>query len=241
MSSEQWELANTDWLRAAELQPGLAQTPFDRFRSVQRWSEATISGSLLLKQRPADSMLWVQVPPIIVLAQDDAAYRSFCQGIVEGYRKVPTGKAAERAIKGCLLRPGAIDLGELPGDLLAQSLNDGTLPEGIRPWGWLSLALLEYCSGDAESAVKHVAQSEQLTSLDNNRALNLAVLAMAQHQLKHPDEARQTLNEAAEVIQRLQAIDRNDHDLLIAEILFREAEALMNGKEQPAKSDSEEK
>ena len=32
-----------------------------------------------------------------------------------------------------------------------------------------------------------------------------------------------------------------DHNLLIAEILFQEAEALMNGKEQPKESGSEEK
>ncbi len=161
---------------------------------------------------------------------------------MEGYRKAPTGVAAERAIKGCLLRPGAIDLGELPGDLLAQSLNDGTFPEESRSWGWSSRALLAYRSGDAESAVKHITQSEQLNPADhNNHAINLAVLALAQHQLQHPDEARQALDEAAEVIQRLQAIDKNNSDLLIAEILFREAEALMKEKEQPKESDSKEK
>lgn len=241
IATEQWELAKADWIRVIAQQPDQLQPAFETFRNAERWTEATLLGSLLLKQRPEDSMLWVQVPPIIVMAQDDAAYRSFCQGIVEGYRKAPTGEAADRAIKGCLLRPGVIDLGELPGDLLAQSLNDGTLPEGIRPWGLLSLALLKYRSGDAESAVKHVTQSEQL-KLDNyNHALNLAVLASAQHQLKHPDEARQALDEAAEVIQRLQAIDKNHHDLLIAEILFREAEALTNKKEQPKESDSEVK
>lgn len=62
-----------------------------------------------------------------------------------------------------------------------------------------------------------------------------------QHQLKHPDEARQALDEAAEVIQRLQAIDRNDHDLLNAEILYREANALINGKEAPQESRGKEK
>ncbi|MEI6538259.1 MAG: hypothetical protein WCO86_01850, partial [Planctomycetota bacterium] len=237
----QWALANSDLLRVCEQQPELVRTGFDRFRFAQRWNEATQFGSLLLKQRPEDSVLWVQIPPIIVLAQDDAAYHSFCQAVVQAYRQAPTGEATERVIKGCLLRPGAIDLAELPGDLLAQSLNDGTLAEGIRPWGLCSLALLEYRGGDAESAVKHITQSEQLTPLDKNHALNLAVLALAQHQLKHPDEARQALDEAAEVIQRLQAIDRNDHDLLYAEILYREANALINGKEAPQESRGKEK
>ena len=63
-----------------------------------------------------------------------------------------------------------------------------------------------------------------------NRALIPAVLALAEHQLKHPDEARTALDEASQVIQHQLAIDRNYDDLLIAEILFREAEALINGK-----------
>jgi len=160
---------------------------------------------------------------------------------VEGYRKAPTGVAAERAIKGCLLRPGAIDLAELPGDLLAQSLNDGTFPKEFRSWGWSSRALLAYRSGDAESAIKHITQSEQLKPMDWAHAMNLAVLAPAQHQLKHPDEARAALDEALQVIERLQTVDRNHSDLLIAQILFREAEALINGKEEPQEPSGKEK
>ncbi len=241
IATEQWELAKADWLRAIESKPDLAQTAYDRFTWAQRWSEATIFGSVLMKQKPADSYLWVRVPPIFVLSQNDAAYRSFCQGVVENYRKAPTGIAADRVVKGCLLRPGAIDLTELPGDLLAQSLNDGTVPAGFRSWGWGTLALLAYRNGDAESALKHITQSEQTKPIDPAHALNLAVLALAQHQLQHPDEARKALDEASQVIQRLQAIDKNHHDLLIAEILSQGAEASMKEKEQPKESDSEEK
>ena len=227
---KRWDLAKADWKRASESKPDLAQTAFDRFKSVQRWTEASEFGVLLMKQKPSDSMLWVQIPPIVILAQDEGAYRSFCRGILENYRNTPTGAAAERAIKGCLLRPGAIDLTELPGDLLAQCLNDGTSPDGMRPWGWGSLALLAYRSGDAESAMKHITQSEQLKPENSAHAINLAVLALAQHQLKHPDEARKALDEASQVIRSLQAIDKNHHDLLIAEILYREAEVTINGK-----------
>ena len=71
--------------------------------------------------------------------------------------------------------------------------------------------------------------------------MNLAILAMAQHELQHPEEARTAIEEAAELIDRLRAGDENHHDVLIAQILYREAEALMKEKEQPKESDSEEK
>jgi serine/threonine protein kinase/WD40 repeat protein/tetratricopeptide (TPR) repeat protein len=228
MSSEQWELAKADWLRALESQPGLAQTAFDGFRSAERWSDATVFGSIMMKQEPTNSYLWIQIAPIVVLSQDQAAYRSFCQETMENHRNTPEVIATERAIKSCLLRPGAIDATELPGDLLAKPLNDGTYPEGFHPWGWTTLAFLAYRNGDAESALKHITQSEQLQPSDYTQALNLAVRALAQHQLRHPDEARKALDESSRVIKELQSSPKH-HDVLVAEILYREAETMING------------
>ena len=101
--------------------------------------------------------------------------------------------------------------------------------------------MLAYRSADAGLAVQHVNQSEQHKPNDHAHAMNLAILAMAQHELQHPDEASMAIEEAELLLKRLQAGGRDHHDVLIAEILFREAEALMNGKEQPKESDSEEK
>ena len=66
---------------------------------------------------------------------------------------------------------------------------------------------------------------------------------MAQHQLGKAGEAKTALEDASQLITRLKEdpVWKGDHDLLIAEILFHKAEALMNGKEQPKESDSEEK
>jgi hypothetical protein len=58
---------------------------------------------------------------------------------------------------------------------------------------------------------------------------------LAQHQLQHPDEARRALEAASQLINRLQADDKKNghHDRQIAQILFREAEVLINGKTKP--------
>ncbi|MGH7138306.1 MAG: hypothetical protein ACREHD_21360, partial [Pirellulales bacterium] len=131
-----------------------------------------------------------------------------------------------------LLCPEAIDLAQLPLDRFTASLDQGTAPDWLPVWAWGTRALLAYRSGDAESAVKYAAKSEELKRTDFAHALNLAVLALAQHQLKHSDEACRALEEAVQVTDRLQADANNkgNHDLLIAQILLREAEALMNGQ-----------
>ena len=83
--------------------------------------------------------------------------------------------------------------------------------------------------------MKYVAKSEEHKPEDFTHAVNLAVLAMARHQQKQPEAARQALDEASQLINRLKADENNklNLDLLIAQILFREAETLINGKPKP--------
>jgi tetratricopeptide (TPR) repeat protein len=229
-ASQQLDRARADWRRAVQLRPELAQSQFDRLRLASRWSEAAEFGLLLIEQKPEDTMLWVQVPPVAVLAEHDTIYPTVCRAILELYRKAPMPENFERAFKACLLKRRAIDMSELPLNLIPTTLDEGKVPDHVRPWIWSTRALLAYRQGDAELAVKSVNQSEQHTSnlsYDYFHAINLAVLAMAQHDLKHPEEARTALNEGQQLLTKLKAGDRYNHDTLIAEILLREAEALI--------------
>ena len=90
----------------------------------------------------------------------------------------------------------------------------------------------------AESAVEYVAKSEGHNPTDFSHALNLAVLALAQHELGHPDEAAAALAKASQLITRLKETPNNKihHDVLIAEILLREAAAKINGSDKPKPS-----
>jgi len=118
--------------------------------------------------------------------------------------------------------------GSIPAGRLAKILDDKTGPDWFAPWAWCSRALCAYRSGDAESAMKFVKKSEELKPAEVAHASNLAILALAEHQLQHPDEACRALDDARQAIQLLQADpSKRDHDLLIAEILFHEAEALI--------------
>ena len=85
------------------------------------------------------------------------------------------------------------------------------------------------------SAVEYVARSEELQPYDVTHAMNLAVLTMAQHHLRHTDEARKTFDEASQLVTHLREDTgkKGDHDVLIAQILFREAEELLEIKRSP--------
>lgn len=233
IATEQWDLAKADWRRAIELQPDQLQTAFDTFRNAERWREAAEFGWKLIEQEPGvESWRWMPVAAVVAQAGDKTAYAEFCTRMIQQFADSEAIEDAERTTKVCLLLPATIDLSNLPVEKFTKPLDDATAPDWLLPWGWFARALLAYRSGDAELAVRYVAKSEEFKPSELCHPMNLAVLALAQHQLQHPDAAQTALEEASQLITRLKA-DTNkkgDHDLLIAEILCREAEALINGK-----------
>ena len=231
-ATQRWDLARADWLRAIEQQPGIAQAAFDNYRQAEHWKEAAEFGLMLAEQKPQDSLLWMQIAAVVVLAGDDADYPAYCRRIVEQFAESNVADVPEKVVKACLLRPEAIELAKLPVDKFAASLDEGSAPDWFPVWAWGTRGLLAYRSGDAESAVKYVARSEELKPGDFTHALNLAVLAMAQHQLRQSDEAHRALAEAVQLTDRLRsdASSKGDFDLLIAQILLHEAQALIDGK-----------
>lgn len=236
MASEQWELAKADWLRVIAQQPDQTQRVCDEFKKVSRWKEAAEFGLKLVQQKPEDSLEWLRIAPILILAEDQTAYADFCGRMAEQFGDSQFAEDAERVVKGSLLRTGLIDLSKLPAGRFTSSLDNGTVPDWFPPWGWGTRAPRPR-SGDADSVLKYAAKSEEFNPAEVSHAFNLALVAAAQHQLQHPDEARKALEEALLVITRLKEDpgQRINHDLLIAEILFREAEAKINGSGEPSK------
>jgi tetratricopeptide (TPR) repeat protein len=235
VATERWDLATADWLRVARQQPDLAQSAYDRYIRAERWKDASRLGLVLIEQVPVDSLTWLRIAPVLVLAGDDGDYAAFCRRYVQRFAETQLSYDPERVVKACLLLPKVIDVAELPVGQFAKSLDEENGPEWYPAWAWGTRALLAYRSGDPDSALKFAARSEELKPLDFAHTLNLAVRAMAQHQLEHPEEARRALDEASQLINRLQSDDKvkGDHDLLIAQILFHEAEALINGQAKP--------
>ena len=235
IATEQWKLAQADWRRVVEQQPERMLSVLDELQQAKRWNEAAEFGRQLVQQKPADTLVWLRIAPVLALADDQTAYSEFCGHMTQHFADSKLPEEAERIIKASLLRANAIDHAKLPANIFAKSLDDRTAPEWVSPWGWGTRALLAYRSGDAESATQYVAKSEEYKPSERAHAFNLTILAMAQHHLRHPDEARRLLEEVSQLITRLKddANNKVDHDLLIAQVLFREAEALIHGKPKP--------
>jgi tetratricopeptide (TPR) repeat protein len=235
VAAEKWDLALAEWRQVVAHQPALMQSAYDQFQKADRFGEATEFGLQLVKAMPKDELVWLRVAPVLVLAGDQAIYSEFCDRMARQFAATKDPVVAERVVKAALLRPNSIDLGKLHGEILAKSLDDGTAPDWFPPWGFGSRALLAYRSGDAESAVKYMKRSEELKPDEIPHAMNLAVRAMAEHQLRHPEEARRALEAASQLINRLQADAKNkgNPDALDVQILYREAEALLSGKTKP--------
>lgn len=242
VATEQWDLAMADWTRAIQRQSDLAQSAFVRWKQAGRWSEAAKFGLMLVEQKPDDSLVWLGVAPVLVLAGDEADYPEFCRRMVRQFGEAPDFRNAENTCKACLLRPDTIDLARLSGNTLAKALDDGTSTAWSQflIYRWGSRALLAYRSGDAASAVTYVTKSEELNPVEFAHAFNLAVRSLAQHQLGQQEEARSDLDQASQLVNRLQRFANNQghQDLLIAQILLREAETKINGQAKPKPADA---
>jgi serine/threonine protein kinase/WD40 repeat protein/tetratricopeptide (TPR) repeat protein len=224
----EWALVQADWRRIVAAHPEKLQSAFDKFKRDARWNEAAEFALQRVQFQPGQAMTWLGAAPVMALADDQAAYDDFCRRALENFAASKDSADCERVLKACLLRSKDVDLIKRPKENLFKLIDEGTLPKTFLPWAWGTRALVEYRSGDYEAASKSVAKSEELNPSSLAHAFNLALRALAQHQLGQHDTARQTRDECALAIQRLQAMGdtRIDHDFLIAEILLREAEAV---------------
>jgi tetratricopeptide (TPR) repeat protein len=195
---------------------------------AERWSEAATFGRQLIDLESDDAMVWLRVAPLLVLDGDLNAYAEFCERILERFDRTKDATVADKVCKACLLKPESTDVASLPRDVLVGAIDDGTAPDWFPPWGWGTRALLAYRSGDAESAIEFAQESEQHEPDLFAHAFNLAVMAVAKDQLGDQGAAEDDLDELSEIIERDNSRFDNYHDLLIARILFAEAQAKIN-------------
>lgn len=227
----QWESAAEDWLRVVELRPDQLLQAFKLFLKAERWTEASRFALQLARESPPTaSEQWMPLAVAQVLARDREGYVEVCEGMRETFADSEIAIHAVRTVKICLLWPEAIDPASLPSEKFIRELDDGTAPEGYKPWYWTARAILALRSKDAESAATYVANSEANAPSANCHVLNLTLLAQTEHERNRHAEARKTLEQASQLLAQFREFPsaKGDHDLLIAEILFREAEAKIN-------------
>jgi hypothetical protein len=185
---------------------------------------------------PSDEDAAFQLTVLLLEMGDRENYRAHCQKMVTSFRDAnapsPLGKTAEACLLGAETRVDAEAAAQLADQAFASGKNSYWLYDLEMIKG-----LAEYRAGQFEGAIDWVGKSiGQPTMVTGPRpdAPAFLVLAMAQHRLGRPDEARAALAKGADIVntkllkvEKNAALDENWTDWLIAHILLREAQALI--------------
>jgi tetratricopeptide (TPR) repeat protein len=204
------------------------------FARSRRWKEAAAELSKVVELDASDEGTAIALAVLLLEIGDRENYRVQCQKMMTSFRAAnapgPLGKTAE----ACLLVPTD------SGDPEARQLAEQAFKLGQSSYGRYDLqfikGLAEYRAGNFAGAIDWVGKSiGQPTMVSGPRPdpAAFSVLAMAQHQLKRPQEARAALAKGADIVNTKllnlenAPLDENWVDWLIAHILLREAQALI--------------
>lgn len=226
---DQWEQALGDLQRVVATNPERTESVYERVRQTERWQEVLPFGRMLIANQPGaePELVWLRVAPVAALA-GEAPYREFCQQMLPLFQNTQDPLVADRFIKACLLRPGCVDTQSLPIGTLARSLDENTLADWAKPWLWTTRALFAYRSGDPQSTLAYAEQSESMNPAPSIHGLNLALVALAEHELRHEEKSERLLGELSQMISEQKTTSGTlSHDFLIIEVLYREIRAKM--------------
>ncbi|MCY2995622.1 MAG: protein kinase [Planctomycetota bacterium] len=211
-----------------------------------RWRESAEDYGRELKLNPQHRWSWMRVASCWILAGDEPAYQQHCRELAAQFGNTDAADVADTVCKISLLRPGVIDLSELPIQKLQAATSDPKWEPGRHGFN-ATCALISYRAGDYETAAAR-AMKVSVESTHPGGALALAIRAMAEYQLDRTEQARRTLAQVETYIPiELRTLGTPDYqgplpvlaatahyDWLIAEILRREAAALINGGHRAA-------
>lgn len=223
------DLAVSDWRTIVTLDPKQMKKAADEFARAGLWNEAAEFALKTLEEKPNETITWLAVAPIVAQVDDQNAYTDFCDRLLQQFAESDSPYHAEQILKSGGLRISTAKKMHHLADRNDRFLESGSAPASFTPWAWGTQALFEYRTGNFEAAVESVQKSEAANPAFATHLLNLAVLSLAQHHLKQPEAARRTLDAATLVRAPFIAGERvgSIHDLLYAEIMYREARDLI--------------
>jgi serine/threonine protein kinase/tetratricopeptide (TPR) repeat protein len=193
-----------------------------------RWRDARKAAARFLEMQPGNPSAYHIMAPLLVQTADRTAYEELCQKIATRFAGSTDPRIADRMAKDCLILPR-------PGELAETAVTKGEKDTGALPFFQCCKALAEYRLGNWKGATNW-ASRPATNSSPYVRAEADAILAMAQFQLKHAEDARDALNKCTEVVGTElpkfteENIGGDWRDWIIAHALQSEAKQIIDGE-----------
>jgi tetratricopeptide (TPR) repeat protein len=230
---ESWRLFwdEVETLRAAD--------PTEQGRTYaahRQWTQAADAYARALKRGPTDDgHFWYEYAAVLLLSGDRPGYARACAHMVETCGK-PGGPRAYHVARACTLASGAVPDMSLPRRLAEKELKD----RGAEFFAMTEEGALRYRAGQYQDAIPFLKKSLQVEPKLGRAVLNFLWIAMAEQRLGHTEEARRWLNNATKWLSQLDngipsradELELHLHNWLEAQVLCREAEALIRAEEK---------
>ena len=199
-----------------------------------QWRSAVTNYTRCIQFMPNDHNAYHYLAPLLVHVGDAEAYRRHCESMLRQFGDTTDPVIAERTAKDCLvLIPSAAHLSTIT------KLTETAIAAGPGHRFWASIqftkGLTEFRQGRFSSAVESLEPVLSRTNDVYRTVQAYMTLAMAQHQLKQPAEARETLANGIRFADvRLPKFTKESgpedrgNDWIIAHSLMREARALID-------------
>jgi WD40 repeat protein/tetratricopeptide (TPR) repeat protein/tRNA A-37 threonylcarbamoyl transferase component Bud32 len=197
-----------------------------------RFKEAADEFTRVIELRPDDHEAWHWQAVTLVQMGQLEAYRTLRERAVQRFKDTTDPNTAERIAKDFLILPG-----EGPGleaaAKMAQTAISAPTNHPDMTWFRFAKGLAEYRQGQFGAAVESMRRALSDPGQDLTRDAEASfVLAMAQHQLQQPEEARAALTKGLEIVStklpKLESEDLGDGwvDWIIAHALLDKAKGL---------------
>jgi eukaryotic-like serine/threonine-protein kinase len=225
--------------RAVEAKPDDAAAQFalaSTHARLGQWQQASAALARGLELDSSDHFSWYRSAALHLQAGDVKGYRRGCREMLARFGETDKLEIAERTAKACLLLPDAVEDSARVQQLAAQAVR-GTEKHRYYWYFMLCKGLADHRAGRHVEAIRWLERCSPKTgapeAMAPHQATAFAILSMAQHRLGDVEKARLALTGARTLLARAPDPARGRpfgadwHDWLQAQILYREAEALL--------------
>ena len=191
----------------------------------------------ICNQRPGNSMPFLQLAALLMETGDTNAYPLHCHNALSRFAD-KEGTTVRRVARASLLSPLDAQDTEIAVRFAELVLTQTTDPQLLNQ-AWLGKGMGDHRQGRFADAVASLAKAVAASRANSraDAAINaaaFAVTASAQQQLQQPEKARAALVQAQNALNVARGstpdLGGNWHDILIAQVLLREARGLVEGQ-----------